>query len=126
MMRARFWVTATALALTGFGVAASDDDEREDREWRSAGQTVSVASGTALIDHPGRLLASNCFQCHGTNGQGAEFDSLAGESVSEILNEMREFRTKNEEEKAIMRVHALGYSDDEVRLLADYFARLGN
>ncbi len=31
------------------------------------------------------LLASNCFQCHGTNGNGPGFDKLAGKEGSGIM-----------------------------------------
>ncbi|WP_425485618.1 c-type cytochrome, partial [Hydrogenophaga aromaticivorans] len=42
------------------------------------------------VSPPGRLLASNCFQCHGTNGRGPGFERLAGESADEIYDELRE------------------------------------
>lgn len=86
----------------------------------SAGTTVA----TALVDHPGRLLASNCFQCHGTDGRNGGFDRLAGESVREIVGELNEMRAKYDEDEGIMRVHAFGYSDAQLNLLADYFANL--
>jgi cytochrome c553 len=40
----------------------------------------------------GRLLASQCFQCHGTNGNSVtHWDSISGESASENLEEMNEY-----------------------------------
>jgi cytochrome subunit of sulfide dehydrogenase len=80
----------------------------------------AAAAQTTTIDPPGRLVASNCFQCHGTNGKGG-FETLAGESASEIYNELREFRTKTE--GGIMEPHARGYSDAQLRLMADYFSK---
>lgn len=71
----------------------------------------------------GRLLASNCFQCHGTNGQGSgTFERLAGESVAEIYDELVEMRQENDRGD-IMTVHAFGYTDTQLRALAGYFAR---
>jgi cytochrome subunit of sulfide dehydrogenase len=54
-----------------------------------AAALIAVA-GPAQAQNEGRLLASNCFQCHGTNGKPTSggFDRLAGESVSEIYNEL--------------------------------------
>lgn len=69
----------------------------------------------------GRLLASNCFQCHGSNGKGPGFDRLAGKSANEIYKEMREFRA-GKEGKGIMAAHALGYSDAQVRELSTYLS----
>ena len=69
---------------------------------------------------PGRLLASNCFQCHGTDGRGG-FDRLAGKSSNEIYNELREMKAENKPGD-IMSLHAKGYTDAQLKLIADYFA----
>ncbi|MCB1390033.1 MAG: hypothetical protein KDK12_12965 [Rhodobacteraceae bacterium] len=76
------------------------------------------------VDDPGRLLASNCFQCHGLDGQGARrgFDGIEAREVVEELREMaRSDRYTGEE--GIMRVHAHAYTADEVALIADYLAQ---
>ena len=57
-----------------------------------AAPTGSYAQAPA--SPPGRLLASNCFQCHGTDGRGG-FDRLAGKSSNEIYNELREMKAEN-------------------------------
>ena len=68
----------------------------------------------------GRLLASNCFQCHGTNGKGG-VETLAGASSSEIYNELKEMQRKSSPE--MMDMHARGYTDAQIRLIADYFSK---
>jgi len=69
----------------------------------------------------GRLLASNCFQCHGTNGySSAGFDKLVGMKADEVLHKMKEMQSSGE--RGIMNVHALGYSDGQIRSLAAFFA----
>lgn len=76
------------------------------------------------VDDPGRLLASNCFQCHGTDGRGARggFEAIEARELVEELREMA--RSSNYGgEKGIMRVHAQGYSAGELGLIADYLAR---
>lgn len=72
---------------------------------------------------PGRLLASNCFQCHGTNGNGG-FERLAGMSANEIVSELREMRAKTSPD--IMDAHARGYTDQQLQLIGNYFASLRN
>ncbi|MBF0265506.1 MAG: hypothetical protein HQL46_09565 [Gammaproteobacteria bacterium] len=69
----------------------------------------------------GRLLASQCAQCHGTNGHSVtEWDSLAGESANEIIEEMREMKAGDED--PLMQAQAHGYSDEEIEALANWFA----
>jgi sulfide dehydrogenase cytochrome subunit len=71
----------------------------------------------------GRLLASNCFQCHGTNGNGG-FERLAGMSAKEIVSELRGMRAKTNPD--IMDAHARGYTDQQLQLIGNYFASLRN
>jgi cytochrome c553 len=68
---------------------------------------------------PGRLLASNCFQCHGTNGSGG-VENIAGKSASEIYNELKEMQGKTPPK--MMDMHARGFTDAELQLIANYFA----
>jgi sulfide dehydrogenase cytochrome subunit len=77
-------------------------------------------AGPATLNHPGRTLAANCFQCHGTDGYGLEH--LAGKSAREISNELMEMSFKNPRSE-IMNVHAQAYTTDEINLIADYFAK---
>ena len=69
----------------------------------------------------GRLLASNCFQCHGTNGKGPGFDRIAGKSASELYEELKEFQGGKEGE-GIMARHARGYTDEQLRGLAQWLS----
>jgi cytochrome subunit of sulfide dehydrogenase len=81
-----------------------------------------LAGGVSAQTVPeGRLLASNCFQCHGTNGRGPGFERLAGQSANEIYKELLEYRS-GKEGKGLMALHALGYSDAQLRQLATYLS----
>ena len=85
---------------------------------------LALAGGSAqaqTTSNTGRLLASNCFQCHGTNGKGPGFDKLAGKSASELYKDLAEFRN-GQEGSGIMTKHALGYSDAQLRELAQYLS----
>jgi len=87
------------------------------------GATGAIAQTPPAAPSPGRLLASNCFQCHGTDGKGeGTFEKLAGKSSGEIFNELREMRVENKRGE-IMTIHALGYTEAQLRAIADYFAR---
>ena len=83
--------------------------------------STGLASAQAQVGQPGRLLASNCFQCHGTNGNGPGFDTLAGKSASEIYQELKEFQS-GKEGNGIMARHAMAYTDAQMKLMSTWFA----
>jgi sulfide dehydrogenase cytochrome subunit len=83
--------------------------------------SLSSAAHAQNLPPAGRLLASNCFQCHGTNGKGPGFDKLAGESTQEIYKELKEFQSGKEGD-GIMTRHAMGYSDAQLRDLSTWLA----
>jgi cytochrome subunit of sulfide dehydrogenase len=70
---------------------------------------------------PGRLLASNCFQCHGTNGRGSEFDAISGKSRGEIYKKLKEFQA-GKEGNGIMAKHANNYTDGQLRALDQWLS----
>lgn len=83
----------------------------------------------------GRLLASNCTQCHSTNvlPKSGGYDSLVGESYSEIYGELREFKqkfntttktcTESDPKDCLMAVHAMPYTDKEMQDIAWYLSQ---
>ncbi len=73
---------------------------------------AAAGSAQAQVGQAGRLLASNCFQCHGTNGKGG-FDAINGKSVGEIYKKLKEFQAGKEGD-GIMAKHALGYTDAQM------------
>ena len=62
----------------------------------------------------GRLLASNCFQCHGTLGTGG-FDSIRGKDAREVL----EFMNKPANSQ-IMAAHTQGYTPAQLQKIIAY------
>ncbi|TWC34630.1 sulfide dehydrogenase (flavocytochrome c) cytochrome c subunit [Pseudomonas sp. SJZ079] len=70
----------------------------------------------------GRLLATQCFQCHGTNGKSqSEIDSIDDESADELFEELLEMKASPK--VTVMNQQAKAYSDAELRLIADYLGR---
>jgi len=69
------------------------------------------------------LLASMCATCHGTEGQGAKpMPGIGGEEPEDFVDLMQAFAS-GEEPTSIMDRHAQGYTEDELKLLADYFSK---
>jgi cytochrome c553 len=68
------------------------------------------------------LLAAACAACHGTNGHSvAGTPSLAGLDKLYFIEQMQQFRS-GERSATVMMQHVSGYTEEEVRLLADYFS----
>lgn len=71
----------------------------------------------------GRYLASNCANCHGTNGNAqGTMPSLAGQPKTYIVEQMKAFRD-GKRSATIMHQLAKGYTDQQVELIADHFSR---
>ena len=83
------------------------------------GAALLVAAVPASAAEPGRLLASQCAQCHGTNTAGPGFAELAGKDLFNDLIEM-----KYRPIEGIMDRQARGYTDEQLRLIADYLSTL--
>jgi len=80
--------------------------------------------GGGATNTQGRLLASQCFQCHNAKGGSTGFDRITGESVNEIVGEMKEMQAKAASKPEIMHSQAMIYTDAEIYALAQYLASL--
>ena len=73
----------------------------------------------------GRNLAAQCANCHGTNGnaQPGGFP-LAGRERRFIIDQMAAFKSGARTGSAATIMHQIskGYSDEQIALMADYFA----
>ncbi|MFN8080087.1 MAG: hypothetical protein U0Q19_11015 [Kineosporiaceae bacterium] len=91
----------------------------------STAATAPAATNATLLQHPARVMAGNCFQCHGTDGKGGPFEGIAGEPAAELYNELKELqRNTGGGDEAIMGVHARAYTDAQLRSIADYFSKV--
>jgi sulfide dehydrogenase cytochrome subunit len=79
-----------------------------------------LAAGLPARADPGRLLAAQCAQCHGTNGAGPGFDEIAGENANDLFEELIEMKYRPVE--GIMDRQARGYSDAQLQLIADFLS----
>ena len=83
---------------------------------------LSAALAQAQSSPLGRNLAATCANCHGTNGQ-ARGDSkpLAGVSAEKITAALADYKS-GAQPATIMHQIAKGYTDDQIKLIAAYFA----
>lgn len=89
-----------------------DSEEEEDDD----NSTANIVLPTLYTADAGRLLGSQCAQCHGTNGVSVnEWDSIAGED--DLLNEIQD-------DEPIMHAQALGYTSAEITLIGNWLKTL--
>lgn len=82
----------------------------------------ALAQG-AQPDRAARAWAASCAACHGTDGRAAgDVPVLAGRKATELLQALQEFKAGQRGGATVMHQHAKGYSDDELRRIAEYFA----
>ena len=103
LFRMRFWQTCFLLAsLAGVLLAATND---------------------GIGPPPGQLLASQCFQCHGTDGQAVSgFEPIVGRSANDmygLLLEMSQRRPEN-----IMDMQVRAFTPEQLGLIATYLSTL--
>lgn len=72
-----------------------------------------------------RSLAATCFTCHGTDGRsvGGVPPSLAGQNRDYLLKQLQEFRD-GKRPATVMHQYAKGYTDEQLHLIAGYFAAI--
>lgn len=69
-----------------------------------------------------RNLAATCANCHGTNGNArGDMKPLAGVQSDKIVAMMNDFKS-GAMPATIMHQIAKGYTDEQIRLVAGYFA----
>jgi cytochrome subunit of sulfide dehydrogenase len=69
-----------------------------------------------------RNLAATCANCHGTTGNArGDMKLLAGMSADKIIALVADFKS-GAQPATIMHQIAKGYTDEQIRLIAGYFA----
>ncbi len=94
-----------------------DNDGISDEDEDKANTNTEILLPTAYTADAGRLLGSQCAQCHGTNGISSnEWDSIAGEDnlEDEIFAD----------DEPIMSAQAHGYSSEEIILIGNWLKTL--
>lgn len=69
------------------------------------------------------LWASSCMACHGTEGRAEGVAlTIGGRQADQLYGILLDYKL-GKRQGTIMQQHVKGYSDDELRRIADYFAR---
>ena len=83
-----------------------------------------LAAGAAQAQEANlaRNLAATCANCHGTNGQArGDMKPLAGVSAEKIVALWSDFKSGNQP-ATIMHQISKGYTDEQIKLIAAFFA----
>ncbi|HEY9200856.1 MAG TPA: c-type cytochrome [Gammaproteobacteria bacterium] len=72
----------------------------------------------------GKILASTCFACHGTDGRSSgSIPSIYGYPVETLYRNMKSFQDGTRP-ATVMGRHAKGYTDEEIKLIAEYLSNI--
>ncbi len=86
-----------------------------------AGALLGASAHAADANHA-RYLASTCANCHGTDGKSVgSVASLVGQPAGDILTKLSEFKNGTRP-ATIMHQIAKGYTDEQLKLIAEFFA----
>ncbi len=97
-----WWMGIAVLALGAAAASVQAQDDRRVLQW-----------------------AASCAACHGTDGQsGGGMPSLAGRDAAELGRLMAEFR-EGKRFATVMHQYAKGYTDEEIRQIAQHFSQVG-
>ncbi|QEP43165.1 hypothetical protein D5085_08605 [Ectothiorhodospiraceae bacterium BW-2] len=122
----------TDSATSAIGQEEGSDDSRVETASDSSvvnsdtitATSITTADSGTMVDDGSRLLAAQCFQCHGSKGRSkTDIDSLAGESSAELYEESLEYQMSSA--NSMMAHQAKGYSSDELSKIANYIAMSG-
>lgn len=114
-------ISSGALFLASVSLFSCKDNLMTPEKPDNSGLDSELTLKASAIDLPGRLLASNCFQCHGTNGYAGEL-KIGEQSASSIISDINEMKNKDPRSN-IMNVHAKAYTEEEIKLIADYISQ---
>jgi len=90
----------------------------------SAPLVAAQPAKASPADFQTALWASSCMACHGPEGRAeGTAMSIGGRPAEELSGLMLEFKA-GKRPATIMHQHARGYSDDELKRIAQYFSQL--
>jgi sulfide dehydrogenase cytochrome subunit len=86
---------------------------------------LCVGAADADTDVRGQRLAASCAACHGTHGvsAGGVLPVLAGMPKDVLIARLKEFKLGTRP-STVMQQLSKGYSDEQIELIAAYFAAL--
>lgn len=71
----------------------------------------------------GQMLSAPCEGCHGTNGNSpGAIPAISGRTSDYLMQALTGFQS-GERDATVMNRHVRGYTEEELQLIAEYFAR---
>ena len=85
----------------------------------------SAPTVQAAAQPSGEMMGNTCAGCHGTHGrlQGEAFRPLAGMAPATFTRAMEDFRSGTRPATLMGHV-AKGYTDEEIKAMAEFFAKV--
>ena len=88
-----------------------------------AASLLQVQTGQAEELSRGAMLSASCEGCHGTHGRSpGAIPSIAGKSAEYLRDALEGFRS-GDRQATVMGRHVKGYSEEEIRLISEYFSK---
>jgi cytochrome c553 len=88
------------------------------------GLAAAQANKGPVKDFQATLWASSCMACHGTDGKAEGTGiPIGGRPAEELHTILLDYKT-DKRQGTVMHQHAKGYSDDELKRIAQYFSRV--
>lgn len=90
--------------------------------WVVIGLGLCSVAQAAEVDKHARNMAASCSACHGTDGYSeGGMPVIAGMDKKLFVATMKDFKS-GERPATVMHQHAKGYSDEQIEMLATFFA----
>lgn len=82
---------------------------------------TALGQDPATVD---RLIASQCAQCHGTDGYPTgDIDKIAGKEIKDLYDKLIDMKSEDRAED-VMDHQAWGYTDEQLYRIARYYSTL--
>ena len=92
--------------------------------WMACTQIWAQPAKASPIDFQTTLWAASCMACHGTDGKAEGTGmTIGGRNVDELYNNLVAYKT-GKKTGTVMHQHARGYSDEQLKRIAEYFSRI--
>ncbi len=123
-MAVKLRVRLTAYALSFLALAAGSSAFAKERVTPKPARQESSSKGAS--NPRGEVLALSCSTCHGTDGKSVGIiPSINGRSAAYLEAALKAFKSGSRY-STVMSRHARGYSDDELRLIAEYYGTVSH
>jgi cytochrome c553 len=104
-------------------MAAEQETPMKKLMWGASLALLSAAAAAQGVDRQARSWAASCAACHGTDGRSTgAIPPLAGRNADELLRALLEFKSGQRPAATVMHQHSKGYTDDELKRIAQFFA----